>query len=142
MFNDRISDILCTALLCNFFHNISSFLCLILWSFSIESIYSRFLRRVFMWLLMHIFSSRYFLRIISHFLFIILYAWFRRSSSSSSFLLFWCSETCFWLLFRVLSFWISRVVKSSSRRRLWLKSCWISIFSCFFWRLLWRSSIF
>ena len=48
MFSDCILDILCISFLCNFFCNISSFLCLILWLFSIESVYSRFLRRVFM----------------------------------------------------------------------------------------------
>ena len=67
MFNDCIFDILCTVLFYNFFCNISSFLCLISWLSSIESVYSRFLRRVFMWSLMRTFSSRYFLRIISLF---------------------------------------------------------------------------
>ena len=71
MFNDCISDILYITLLCNFFYNISSFLCLISWSFSVESVYSRFLRRVFMWSLIYIFFSHYSLRIISYFLFII-----------------------------------------------------------------------
>ena len=142
MFNDRIFDILYITLLCNFFCNISSFLCLISWSFSIKSIYSRLLRRVLMWSLIHIFSSRYFLRVISHFLFIISNAWFRRSSSLSSFFRSWCLETCSWLVFRVLSFQISRVVRSSSRRRLWFKNRWISIFFCFLRRLFWRSLIF
>ena len=94
MFSNRISDILCIALFCNFFYNISSFLYLISWLFSIKSVYSWLLRRVFMWSLIHIFSFRYFLRIILHFLFIISNAWSRRLFSLFSFFCFWCFETC------------------------------------------------
>ena len=104
MFNDYIFDILCIAWFCNFFYNISSFLCLISWSISVKSICSRSLRRAFMLSLMHIFSYRSFLRVISRFLFIILNAWSRRLFSSFSLYRFWCFKTCFWFLFRVSSF--------------------------------------
>ena len=142
MFNDYIFDILCIAWFCNFFRNISLFLCLISWSISVESICSRFLRRAFMLSLMHTSFYYSFLRVISRFLFIISNAWSRRLFSSFSPHRFWCFETYFWLLFRVSSFQISRAVKSLSRRRFWLKNRWISIFSCFFRKLFWRSSIF
>ena len=95
MFNNRISDTLCIVLFYNFFCNISSFLCLILWLFSVKSIYSRLLHRVFMLSLMHTFSSCYFLQVILHFLLIISGAWFRRSFLSFSFLCFWCLKAYF-----------------------------------------------
>ena len=141
-FNNYIFNILYIVLLCNFFCNISSFLCLILWSFSVKSVYSRLLRRVFMLSLIHIFSCRYFLWIISYSLFIILSAWSRQFCSSFSLFRFWCLKTYSWFLFYILLFWISRVIRSSSRQRFWFKSYWISIFSYFLWRLFWRSLTF
>ena len=95
IFNDYISDILCIILLCNFFCNILSFLYLISWSFSVELIYLSFLRRVFILSLMDISFSRYFLRVISRFLFITSSAWFRRLFLSFSLFRFWCFKTCF-----------------------------------------------
>ena len=63
------------------------------------------------------FFSYYFLRIILHFLFAVSNAWFRWSSLSFLFFRFWYFEICFWLLFHILLFRISHVIRSLSRRR-------------------------